>query len=724
MLTNTVATGCQAGIAEADGTACDEGATADSDFCNSSCQSGVCTEGSAPVCDDGLLCNGAETCVTASGCAAGTAEADGTPCDEGAGQNSDLCDSSCQAGACAVAAAVCDDGLLCNGTEGCDAGTGCTAGTAETDGTPCDEGTGQNSDMCDSACQTGVCNPGTPVACDDGLICNGTETCDTALGCQPGTAAAAGTACDESPAAANGNPCDSSCQAGACSDATPADLGQPCDDAYECTVNTCDGTGACLIVEDDTYCDTITTGDLCRPDCFGGATGCGTPPVGMTLVCTPNPVPLGTTDTSTCTVDLAGVDGQDVCLDCTAVMGGVRQVDYTPFDACDPNGWALVSGNVCADFLGDCIMGTEDQPCCYDTDPVAAQVCIDIAGEGFMRTNKLSNCGGGGFEEWRLQKTYNFTGLTGIEFCLDIGSNNANNIQAVAVYAHDTANPTPVEVLCQAGEPREGVDNIFFRFCGMLPAWAAGSPDTTVTIIAHSENNGRMMLVDNISIYAWNDTCTPSYLPAFTEDFTGCPDPLTTGWGGWTVTDTVNCTAAGFDCYDASERIWVENNTGSISTLVDTSALTGDVELCFFFGDDGNDAGKSLDVTFTTDGTTWQDAWNFSGEQDPDQTCREVCVNLTDIDPLAAGNPTLGLQFDLYSGRDPIYVDQITVTGADVCDAAGVVDLSTLTDNTDGTYTFTAQDVAGTPVNVTITCTWDDPPPGDEVEATEVLPFQ
>jgi len=716
-------TGCISGTALVDGTACDEGTTADSDFCNSSCQSGVCTEGTAPTCDDGLICNGTETCVAATGCQAGTAEPDGAPCDEGAGQNSDLCDSSCQSGACAVVAAVCDDGLICNGTEGCDSSSGCTAGTAEPDGTPCDEGTGENSNMCDSACQTGVCNPGTAVACDDGLICNGTESCDPALGCQPGTAAAAGTACDEG-AGENNNPCDSSCQAGACTDVTPADLGQPCDDAYECTVNTCDGTGACMTVEDDSYCDNINAGDLCRPDCFGGATGCGTPPVGMTLVCDPNPVDLGTTDTSTCTVDLASVAGQDVCLDCSAVMGGVRRLDYTPFDACDPNGWALVQGNVCADSLADCTLGTEDQPCCYDTDPATAQICVDIGGDGFMRTNKLSNCGGGGYEEWRLQKTYDFTGLTGIEFCLDIASNNANNNQAVAVYAYDSANPTPVEVLCQAGEPRENVDNIFYHYCGMLPSWTTGSPDTTLTIIAHSENNGRMMLVDNISIYGWNDTCTPNYLTALTEDFTGCPDPFTDGWGGWTVTGTVNCTAPAFVCYDDSERIWVENNSASISTVVDTSALTGDVELCFFFGDDGNDAGKSLGVTFTTDGTIWQDAWNFSGEQDPDQTCREVCVNLSDIDPLAARNPALGLQFDLYSGRDPIYVDQITITGAEVCDAAGVVDLSTLTDNTDGTYTFTAQDVAGTPVNVTITCTWDDPPPGDEVDATVVLPFQ
>jgi hypothetical protein len=32
--------------------------------------------------------------------------------------------------------------------------------------------------------------------------------------------------------------------------------------------------------------------------------------------------------------------------------------------------------------------------------------------------------------------------------------------------------------------------------------------------------------------------------------------------------------------------------------------------------------------------------------------------------------------------------------------------------------------VADLPVDVTITCTWDDPPAGEEVEGVEVLTFQ
>ena len=152
--------------------------------------------------------------------------------------------------------------------------------------------------------------------------------------------------------------------------------------------------------------------------------------------------------------------------------------------------------------------------------------------------------------------------------------------------------------------------------------------------------------------------------------------------------------------------------------------MTGDVVLCFFYGDDGASAQKSLDVEFSTNSVDWQIAWSHSGDQAPDQSCQEVCVNLTDLDPDAAGNPTLWLSFDLYSGADPVYLDHITLKGAEICDAAGAVDLSTLTDNSDGTYTFTAQDTAGIPLDVTITCTWDSPPSGDEVQDTEALSFE
>jgi hypothetical protein len=612
--------------------------------------------------------------------------------------------------------------LFCDGGETCESTNGCVDATDEDDGTPCDEGTIADGNVCNSSCLSGTCVVADAV-CDDGLICNGTETCHTTDGCLPGTAAAAGTACDEG-AGENGNPCDSSCQSGACVDTANASSGQPCEDAYECTVNYCDGSGACVVTNDDEYCDAINAGDLCRPDCFGGATGCGTPPGFMTLVCDPLTVDLQTTDTSTCNLGLDGVDGQVDCLSCVATMGGLVEVDYSSFDACDANGWTLVTDPTgCVDLFSSCNPGTVDQPCCDDW----ATICVTVGPDSFLRTNKGSNCGGG-VEEWRIQKNYtNFSDLIGLEMCFDIAGHNANIDQAIAVVADGPDNPgVPDMFFCDSGGPRDTVDDIFYRFCAPLPAWANGSSDVTLTIIAHSEDNQRTLLLDNISIRGWNDVCTPNYLTAFTEDFAGCPDPLTDGWGGWHVSGTVNCTTEAFTCYDTSERLWVDGTDAELWTSVDTTGLVGDVWLCFYFGDDGNNNNSRwLDLGMKTDPTAleWTEVWSFLGDQEPDQSCQEVCVNLTDVDPNAANNDDLRLRFYMYSGRDPLYLDQITLRGAEICDAAGAVDLSAIIDNLDGTYTFTAQDTAGIAIDVDITCTWDDPPAG-EVAATRNLTFQ
>ena len=120
----------------------------------------------------------------------------GTACtDDGNVCTDDTCDG---AGACAHPAntAPCDDGLYCNGADTCSGGT-CTvhagdpcAGGAEcnsscqeatdtcfdTSGTACtDDGNVCTDDTCDGA---GACaHPTNTAPCDDGLYCNGADTC-------------------------------------------------------------------------------------------------------------------------------------------------------------------------------------------------------------------------------------------------------------------------------------------------------------------------------------------------------------------------------------------------------------------------------------------------------------------------------------------------------------------------------------------------------------------
>jgi hypothetical protein len=87
--------------------------------------------------------------------------------------------------------ADCDDGLYCNGSETCVGGI-CQSGTAPNcnDDIPCTiDSCNEDADSCDNLPDNGLC--------DDGLFCSGTETCDLFLGCQDGIDPCPGQGCDE-----------------------------------------------------------------------------------------------------------------------------------------------------------------------------------------------------------------------------------------------------------------------------------------------------------------------------------------------------------------------------------------------------------------------------------------------------------------------------------------------------------------------------------------------
>jgi hypothetical protein len=153
-------------------------------------------------CDDGLFCNGAETCID------GFCQPGAAPC--AAGQSCDEATDSCTTDSC-NSEADCDDDDVCtddicdmvsgecvfaNNTSACDDGDNCTqndicdAGVCA--GTPMDCAEGET-------CVNGACVQPCLVHadCDDALFCNGTETCLDGS-CQPGAAlCVAGQTCDE-----------------------------------------------------------------------------------------------------------------------------------------------------------------------------------------------------------------------------------------------------------------------------------------------------------------------------------------------------------------------------------------------------------------------------------------------------------------------------------------------------------------------------------------------
>lgn len=124
---------CVAGTAPncADAVACT------SDSCNEATDSCDHIANNA-ACGNGLFCDGNETCNATLGCQSGTAP----NCDDAFPCTADSCNEGADSCNNTPNNALCDDGLFCNGAETCSAGAGCVAGSDPCGGAGCDEGTG------------------------------------------------------------------------------------------------------------------------------------------------------------------------------------------------------------------------------------------------------------------------------------------------------------------------------------------------------------------------------------------------------------------------------------------------------------------------------------------------------------------------------------------------------------------------------------------------------
>ena len=147
-------------------TSCDDGISCTVDACDDTL--GACTHTSNnALCNDGNPCT-TDVCGGAGGCQ-NAAVADGTTCSD---SNACTTGEVCAAGACGGGAAVvCNDGLFCNGAETCDAALGCRPGAAPcpSDGVACTVDCDEATDACyqpsdaacndNNACTRDVCNP-------------------------------------------------------------------------------------------------------------------------------------------------------------------------------------------------------------------------------------------------------------------------------------------------------------------------------------------------------------------------------------------------------------------------------------------------------------------------------------------------------------------------------------------------------------------------------------
>ncbi|MEM9193089.1 MAG: DUF4215 domain-containing protein [Myxococcota bacterium] len=139
------------------GEACDDGNGDDDDGCKADCTRSCEMAGD---CDDGLVCNGFESC-TDFRCVSTAPLADGSDCPSG----------QCRAGRCAPAS--CGNGTV-EGSEQCD-----DANTVSGDG-------------CEADCTLTCSDNGD---CRNGNLCDGAESCSNGM-CVEGVAPAAGSECD------------------------------------------------------------------------------------------------------------------------------------------------------------------------------------------------------------------------------------------------------------------------------------------------------------------------------------------------------------------------------------------------------------------------------------------------------------------------------------------------------------------------------------------------
>jgi len=389
-----------------DPTSCDDSNVCTDDVCDLALGC-VNTPNTGP-CNDGLYCNGADTCDGAGNCtvhAGDPCAASGLSCDETLDTCADCiqdsqCDDSnpCTDDACVATVCentpntdACNDGLVCTTGDVCSGGV--CQGTA--DHTACNDGV---------ACTVDRCTPGDPGADADGCVftpdetlCNDSnmctvDACDPASGCTHDSAAMEGLGCTDGANCTTGD----TCTGGVCV-ATPDDA--LCDDGVDCTIDVCDPTdpGAtgdgCVISPDDSACDdgnqcTDDSCDLFLGDCLNenhsracddglfcngadtcdGAGACavhaGDPCAAMSLNCDEdNDVCYGCTDNSEC------ADG-DVCTDDICNAGTCEN----PFNtaSCDDS-IACTTGDVCA---GGVCAGTPTDAQCDDSVACTVDTCV------------------------------------------------------------------------------------------------------------------------------------------------------------------------------------------------------------------------------------------------------------------------------------------------------------------------------------------------------------
>jgi subtilisin family serine protease len=288
------------------------GADGDAD-CTESCDETADTCGASDPngssCNDGVACTTGETCQagvctqeanTCGECGDGHTDT-GEECDDGNLSNGDCCSSSCRISG---GNGACDDGVFCNGPDHCQAGA-----CSDHDGDPCPgpDGDGNCSETCDEAADACTAPDPNGSSCSDAAFCNGADTCSGGV-CSFHSG-------DPCPGADGDGNCAESCSEPADSCTASDFAGSGCDDGDPCTVNEQCGAGTCNgEPSDEPECTTTTTVEAVM---CGDASGDGKLSAGDAQIALRTAV--GTTDCSLEACDYSG-DGRVTATDANFIL--------------------------------------------------------------------------------------------------------------------------------------------------------------------------------------------------------------------------------------------------------------------------------------------------------------------------------------------------------------------------------------------------------------------
>jgi hypothetical protein len=385
-LNGAALTGCTAGTP----VGCDDGLGCTVDTCSDAAAACVHTPSNA-LCDDGIFCDGAEVCSPLAGCLPGQV----IVCDDGLSCTLDACSEALAQCVFSPVDAACNDGLFCDGVETCDpagpAPSGCKAGApvpCASDGLACTvdacseavhacshvadnalcpagqscvlqqggctpfqpcstSAQCQDSDLCDGveACVNGVCHPGTPVDCDDGVAC----TLDS---CNPASGLCLHPASDA--ACSDGIACDG---IETCNAQTGCVAGVPvgCDDGVGCTIDQClEPSGACAHTPSNALC---SDGNTCNG--FEQCSPSGCQP-GAPIVCPDDGIACTTASCDPVLNACTTVTHNDLCPCAQSCKVGVGCGNFCQVKTCQ--GKVYQCGD-CLDNDGDCKIDSNDDQC-------------------------------------------------------------------------------------------------------------------------------------------------------------------------------------------------------------------------------------------------------------------------------------------------------------------------------------------------------------------------